>query len=476
MAKILIIDDDPGMTTLFSDMASDLGHEAHFASTLREGLNMAAGDIFDVVYLDVNLPDGNGLDGLPVIKKIPHSPEVVILTDFGDAKGAEYAISSGAWDYVEKSASRQTMVLPLIRALQYREAKESSRRPMPLKRERIIGESAAIHQCLDLVAQAASTEVDVLISGQTGTGKELFAAAIHENSRRAEEPFVVVDCASLPETLVESLLFGHEKGAFTGADSNRVGLIGQAHGGTLFLDEVGELPPSVQKRFLRVLQERRFRPLGTRRETESDFRLIAATNRNLEKMVDQKTFRQDLLYRLDSLTIDLPPLKERREDIKDLAIYQISKLCDRYRMEIKGFSPEFFEALQIWEWPGNVRELFNTLESALTVAQADPTLYPRHLPRHIRIRIAKDLIHQNGQKPPASPKSPEPSLDNWPTLQKHREDSLATLEKTYLVGILKAAQGDITTVCRISGLSKSRLYTLLRIYNIPTPTRNRRAW
>ncbi len=208
--------------------------------------------------------------------------------------------------------------------------------------------------------------MNVLLTGETGTGKEVFARAIHENSARAEHNFVVVDCTALPATLVESVLFGHEKGAFTGADRAQAGLIKQAHSGTLFLDEIGELPLAVQKAFLRVLQEHRFRPVGAKREVESNFRLIAATNRNLEKMVQDGTFRSDLLFRVRTLTVELPPLSARKEDIKELAMYHMARVCERYQIGTKGFSPEFFDALMAYEWPGNVRELVNAMERAVS--------------------------------------------------------------------------------------------------------------
>ena len=235
-----------------------------------------------MVFLDVRMPDGDGLAMLPLIQAARSAPEIIIMTGFGNASGAELAITSGAWDYIEKGSSVKEITLSLVRALEYRKQKRSSnstRNVVMLKRDAIIGISPAIKACLEQVAQAAECDASVLVTGETGSGKELFARAIHENSRRAPKPFVVVDCAALPDTLVESLLFGHEKGAFTGAEQSRSGLVAQANGGTLFLDEVGELPLSMQKAFLRVLQEHRFRPVGSHREVCSDFRLVAATNR-----------------------------------------------------------------------------------------------------------------------------------------------------------------------------------------------------
>jgi len=335
---------------------------------------------------------------------------------------------------------------------------------MALDRSGIVGESPRIKTCLDLVAQVAGTDATVLITGETGTGKELFASAIHRNSPRGNQPFVVVDCAALPETIVESMLFGHEKGAFTGADRTREGLIKQAHGGTLFLDEVGELPLQVQKAFLRVLQERRFRPIGSKSEVESDFRLVSGTNRDLQKMVEEGSFRSDLLFRIRSFTIELPPLRERPRDIKDLAMHYLANLCERYSLGLKGFSPDFLEALLAYHWPGNVRELFHALERALAVARDEPTLFPIHLPDSIRIHLAAMLL---SKKTAPGPPRAETSLrpESILPFKEFRE----TMDRQYLTHLISHTGRNIKEACRISGLSRSRLYELLKEYNIADP-------
>jgi two-component system NtrC family response regulator len=280
-----------------------------------------------VIFLDVRLPDGNGLENLTTFREQPSTPEVIIMTGVGDPDGAELAVKGGAWDYIQKPFSKQEIVLLLHRALDYRE-KSAQKIPVILKREHIIGSSSRLQAHLDLLAQAANTDTNVLISGESGTGKELFARAIHQNSVRAGKKFVVVDCTALPENLVESVLFGHKKGAFTGADRTENGLFKYADGGTLFLDEVGELPLSIQKKFLRVLQEHRFRLVGSQQEISSDFRVVAATNRDLEQMVETGDFRQDLLYRLRAFTIELSPLRERFSDTRELTIHHISRICE----------------------------------------------------------------------------------------------------------------------------------------------------
>ena len=466
MAKILIIDDEEMMCATLSTLVERKKHIATSAMTLREGIDLAASEDFDVVFLDVKMPDGNGLDALPTIEASPSNPEVIIMTGFGDPNGAELAIKCGAWDYIEKGFSIKEITLSLERALQYRKEKKEAdlkRKPIRLKRENIIGSSPALNNCLDLVAQAAESDANVFITGETGTGKELFARAVYENSLRSKENFVVVDCTSLPETLVESLLFGHERGSFTGADRSQNGLVRQAHKGTLFLDEVGELPMTLQKSFLRVLQEHRFRPVGSNKEVESEFRLIAATNRDLDAMVESGEFRSDLLFRLRTFIIELPPLRERREDIKELARYHIDKFCNQYSLDSKGFSPEFLQTLMSYPWPGNVREFVNMLERSLTTARFDQTLYPKHLPSHIRVQVRRAEMEAS----PATPTEKNQSgtnkiIGNLPKLQEYRDNIYAQAEKEYLFELMELTGKNIPEACRISGLSQSRLYALLK--------------
>jgi two-component system NtrC family response regulator len=466
VSKVLVIDDDMMVCRTLARIIEKTGHEATSVHSLSEGIQAVSSEPYDVVFLDVRLPDGNGLDALPSLQSAPSSPEVIIITGQGDPDGAELAVKSGAWAYIQKPLSLENMKLQLSRALQYRKEKAHTRQPITLKREKIIGSSPAMQACLDLVAQVASGDISVLITGETGTGKELIAETIHKNSSRAAGPFVVVDCAALTETLAESILFGHEKGAFTGADKPRVGLIKEADGGTLFLDEVGELPPIVQKDFLRALQEREFRPLGNKKEVRSDFRLVSATHRNLEKMVQGGEFRKDIFFRIQSVTIELPPLRARSQDIKELAVHFMMSFCERYGTETKGFSPDFFSALTAYDWPGNVRELMQAMERALTVARLEPTFYPRHLPTRIQVHAARASLKADVRSPrkPASDKNlPVHAL---PSLQDFREEAVARAETQYLRDLMRIANKDIKEACAISGLSRSRLYSLLQKYGI----------
>lgn len=472
MPKVLTIDDDRMTCAALEQMIEALGHRALSVHTISEGLKQACSGNYDVVLLDVRLSDGNGLDVLPRLRAVDNPPEVIVITGHGEVAGAEAAIRNGAWDYIRKPLSLKDVELPLIRAMEYRAENQDRRPRVALKRDAIIGRSAALNRSLDLVAEASAVDASVLITGESGTGKELFAAAIHENSDRAGESFVVVDCAALPEHLLESTLFGHRKGAFTGADRDQKGLIEHADKGTLFLDEVGELPLAAQKTFLRVLQERRFRPLGHKREKHSDFRLVAATNRDLEHEVKQGRFRKDLLFRLRSVSIPLPPLRERREDIPELALWSLGRLGRRSNGRIKGFAPEFLEVLSSYSWPGNVRELFHAMESAYTAAWDEPILHRKHLEDRIRIHFARQLMEAAAYD--GEGEIVVESSDSERTLaQGHivpfktfRREKLDWLEREYLIQALERTHGSVREACRLSGLSKTRFYALLKKHSL----------
>jgi len=462
MIRILIIDDDSKICLFFSKLLKQMGYGFEIAHTLKQGRVFFESQEFDLVLLDLELPDGNGLDLLPEFTGGYHSPEVIIITGTGDARGAELAFKYGAWDYVQKPFLLDEVSLPITRALQYRKERLTTPHLIPLVRSHIIGESTAVRKCLEEVGKAASTDASVLITGETGTGKELFAKAIHENSKRADDPFIAVDCGALPETLVESTLFGHEKGAFTGAGKKQDGLLVQANGGTLMLDEVGDLPLTAQKSFLRTLQERTVRPIGGNREIPVDIRLVAATNLDLDQMVKENTFRQDLLYRIRAMEIKLPPLRDRQMDIEEIAVKKLHEMANRYKMETKAISSEFFNILSKHHWPGNVRELINVLEYVLASAGSDPTLFPKHLPPEYRLsELEFDPVSR-----------PNPHIPGIMGLRENNElpsfaDYRTTLEKNYLKELIQRSNGDRKIACNISGISQSRLYGLLKKHGLP---------
>ncbi len=465
MARILIIDDDRQVCETLESMALRLGHECVAALTLRDGLECLEQDGVDIVFLDVRLPDGNGLDALGRIRGRIGPPDVIVLTGEGDPDGAELAIQGGVWDYLVKPSPIKQIKETLNRALSHRAEREAQGAARNLDLTGIVGDSAVMRQCYERAAQASGSDSTVLVTGETGTGKELLARTIHRNSLRSARSFVVVDCAALTETLLESILFGHTKGAFTGAAKDRIGLVKLADQGTLFLDEIGELPLSAQKTFLRVLQERRFRPVGSNHELESDFRLICATNRDLEAMVRAGEFRQDLYYRINTIHVVLPPLREREDDIAVLAKYHIDRLCRQRNIPEKEMDPEFVTVLRQYDWPGNVRELFNTIEQAFVLSGAEKTVYAQHLPQAVRIRVTKSMLSRSRGETGVLDAAAS-GVDHGAEFNETLKEFKLRMERDYLVRLLRAHGKDIQKMVAISGLSRSHLYAVLKKHGL----------
>jgi two-component system NtrC family response regulator len=466
--EVLIIDDDLHVCRFLSKIFTGMGYSVSHELTLSQGVSHIFSGYVDILFLDVNLPDGNGLEAIDVIRRHPDPPEIIVITADDNVDGAEIAMKARAWDYIAKTGSSKNFRFALERAVAYRRQKKARFSESTVRREGIVGESPAIHKCFKKVTVAAQSDIPVLITGETGTGKELFSRAIHAGSPRCDNSLVVVDCTALPEHLVESTIFGHTRGAFTGADRDRTGLMKIADQGTLFLDEVGELPMAIQKKFLRAIQEKKFRPLGSKTEVHSDFRLICATHRNLETMVKQGEFREDLFFRIVSLTIHLPPLKDRGNDVVLLAQ---AHLKGRHGIDSGNgwvMSQPFLEDLRIYDWPGNVRELFNTLDRVCAEAGKGATLFPHHLPEHIR---AFNIRHRFTNRAREADLSKAPTLSGQafdsrqtlPGFKDHIEDTKAA----YVRQLLAATQGDIKESCRISGLSRGHLYRLMKQYDIP---------
>lgn len=469
MARILVVDDESLIRILVADVGESLGHEVLTAASIKEGQDLAQRGV-DIVLLDVLLPDGDGLAHVETFSHLPGRPDVIIITGHGNADAAEAALRSGAWEYLVKPLRVRDLSKALTQAVQWRNSRDSQSRSL-LRHPDIIGKSPALAEALEALREAAASNVNVLITGETGTGKELFASALHANSLRASGPFVTVDCTTLPETLVEAHLFGHARGAFTGADRAREGLLAAADHGTLFLDEVGELPLPVQGAFLRALELRRFRPVGEVREVESDFRLVAATNRDLDDMVGMDLYRSDLRFRLRGMTIHVPPLRRRAEDIPLLAEHFTARYCQRHELPNKELTPDCYAMLADYSWPGNVRELRHTIERACAAAGDGTQLFTRHLPTEIRIELArKRLVHLSEpeesaptaplpeQEPSTQPRKPE----TFPTLR----DMKAKAERDYIAGLFAACQGDVRRAAGIAGVSRGHFYELLKKYGL----------
>ncbi len=460
MAEVLIIDDDKLICDILTRMMEQLGHESRYALTGKEGIELARNGLFDVVFLDVMLPDGNGLDLIKPIKATPSSPEIIIITGNSDPDSAEMAIKSGAWDYLGKPFLRQELNLQVSRVLQFRKEKGKVSSPGILKRNGIIGETQEIKNALEQAAIAAYSDTNVLISGDQGTGKELFAKTIHLNSDRCKNNFVIAECCTINEHTMESLLNGHVKGAFPGAVGDRPGLIKHADKGTLFLDEVSDLPLKIQRSLLRLIESMTYRPIGSKKEETSNFRVIATTSMDLEELSSQGKFRKDLLFRLNGISIQLPPLKLIKPDIIKLALFYIAKYCKKYDIDMKGVSPECLDIIGAYEWPGNVRELMNAMDKAVASAQNEPTLYSIHLPSHIKAQVIKESF----MPPPKDEKAGDVKYKSgtFPTLK----DLIDNTEKEYLTALISHTSGNVKKACDISGMSKSRMYSRLKKYAI----------
>ena len=452
--KLLVIDDELLVRVLAQEAGSALGHTVVGAETLHKGLALAREGV-DIVLLDAFLPDGNGLEHVAALRNLPARPEVLVITGYSDGEAVEKALFGGAVEFLTKPLSLTVLKERIIQLVAFREAKADKSTLAPLRRSGIVGNSPTLESALQLLAEAATSNVNVLLLGETGVGKDLFAQALHSNSAQAGGPCITVDCAALPPTLIESQLFGHAKGAFTSADRKYSGLLSQAHEGTLFLDEIGELPLPVQASFLRALETRRFRPVGEAKEVESNFRLVCATNKDLEKQAQLGLFRTDLLFRLQGVTVRIPSLRERASDIPLLAQWAVARFCHKQGIEEKHITPECMNALIEYTWPGNVRELLHTLEQACMAAGRQERLFAGNLPAEMRVTLTRQRLRQAVAPVLADLSLPEESL---PSLREWK----AQAESQYLKTLLHRYKNDMRKAAAVAGVSRGHLYELLK--------------
>jgi len=471
MTKTLIVDDDRYSRNILSRLLEKMDFEVIQCSSINEGLQTAQQGEIDLIFLDVYFPDGNSLDKLNEFLAIPNSPEIIVITGAGDPESAERALYSGAWDYIEKPINGATLRAVVSQALGYRQQYLEFSEAISVLGKTIIGQSPRIKYCTSMLLQAAAINASCLILGETGTGKEVFARALHSNSTRAKYNFVTIDCTNIPQPLAESIFFGHQKGAFTDAREHQEGLFTLSHNGTLFLDEIGDLPLSTQKSLLRVLQEKRFRPIGAKSEVASDFRVIAATNCDLVSMVNAGTFRKDLYYRLSALVIPLPPLRERIEDIELLMRHFVDKITEERNLPPKDIAPALLDAARNYPWFGNIRELINSINTALTHSPDGEMLDIYHMPLPFRIHTKKMTFEQKKHCPETSSglRLAEQAInldDGLPPLKQVRQRAVEDVEREYLSLLVEQTGGNAQKSCKISGLSRARFYELLKKYEI----------
>ena len=394
-ASILVVDDESSITGALELHFRDHGYDVNTAFTAEEAETLLARRWFDLIFLDLRLPDADGIGLLAHIKQIAPETEVVLMTAHGSLEVTIEAIKRGAFYYLEKPFTFDQVLILAQRALQFKEIKAESRWQKSSRgHDRddfgIVGDNPRLRQVRTVIRTAAPSDASVLIEGESGTGKEMIASALHVQSDRAQRPFMRINCAAIPSTLIESELFGYRKGAFTGANTDRRGLIEATAGGTLLLDEIGEMPVYLQTKLLRVLQERTVRRLGDEREIFVDFRLISSTNRDTAQMIRDGTLRPDLYFRVSTVKIKVPPLRERLDDLVLLSEVFMLRLAKKYKKTMRGISPEIFSILMRYEWPGNVRELESVIEHAVLFAQGD-YLMPADLPDHLHASPATNF-------------------------------------------------------------------------------------
>jgi len=448
---ILVVDDDPAHRTMLRTLLTGWGYntiaEADDGSTAIKKVHEQA---FDLILMDIRMIKVTGLQALTEIKALNPSIPVIIMTAYSSVETAVEALKNGAYDYLTKPLDFDELRFAMERAMDHTQLKEENRLLREtlgshFDRQNIIGRSAAMVKLLETVAQVAPSEATVLITGESGTGKEMIAGAIHFNSARKDGPFVKINCAAITETLLESELFGHEKGAFTGAYRRKEGRFRQAHGGSLFLDEISEMSLAMQVKLLRVLQEREITRVGGEEVIKVDVRIIAATNKDLLQEIEAARFREDLYYRLNVVTLNMPPLRKRREDIPLLAQHFLEMFSEKNRKQIKGFTPQAMDRLLKYDWPGNVRELMNGVERAVVLSRSE-YLDEEDLPMILKdASLSGEILAKDVR------------LENM---------SLDEVEKATVLKTLELAGGNKSEAARRLGITRRTLHKKLKMYGV----------
>jgi two-component system response regulator GlrR len=458
--KILVIDDNPNLLELIKMRLESADYGVTAMGEEDQAIGALKEQSFDLCIVDLMLANGDGLSLMEEFRTINPDVPTIILTAHGSIESAVEAMRRGAYSYLTKPFEPGDLLLQIERALENRKLNSEIKRLKDLLDERfdfanIVARSAKMRSILDVVTRIAKLDSTVHIHGESGTGKELIAKAIHLASDRKDKSFVALNCAALPETLLESELFGHEKGAFTGAVRSTKGLFTQAHGGTLFLDEIGDMPLSTQSKLLRVLQERQFYPVGSEVPTEVDVRVIVATNKDLEEQVRKGFFRDDLFYRIHVIPILLPPLRDRKEDIVPLVEYFFRKFSQQMKKDVKGLTPEALRKLMMHEWPGNVRELENTIEYAVAMTQKD-------MVTEDFVLQGKSGAAERGQG--LSQEKPSGANESLRPLRDARD----AFERDYLVQVLSMTEGNVSQAAKLAGKYRADFYDLLKKHDLKT--------
>lgn len=479
MATILCVDDEPSVGVVLEAALAKLGHTPVLATSVDEALKAAGRQQFDLILSDYRMPNATGLDLLAALEREGLQIPVIIMTGYSSVEHAVVSLRSGAIDYLTKPVRQETLRIAVNQALEVirlRKENEVFRQELSSLRgkRQVLGESAAIRGVMEVVSTVAATRATVLLQGESGTGKELVARAIHEQSPRRDRPFVTINCAAMPEGLVESALFGHEKGAFTGATARTQGAFERAHGGTLLLDEISEMRLDLQAKLLRVIQEQEFERVGGQQAIRVDVRLIATTNRDLRSEAEAGRFRQDLYYRLNVVPIHLPPLRERREDIPLLVHHFIAKAAHQLGVEVTGVMPEAVALLQSRAWPGNIRELANVVERAVILGRGGllgPQAFaeePARSTAPIPVPAPAREGANGGAVPPFAvppvgsvPPGPAPAVDTL---------NLDELEAITIQRALVVTGGNRTRAAKLLGISERTLRNKLNVPRAPLPS------